>query len=318
MKSNDASTQEIREKAKMLGINKIGFAKVETLDIEGERLETWLRGGLHGTMKWMNTHVEKRKNPVEILADAKSVISIAVNYFHDPVETLSNNDFRLSRHVWGNDYHLVLKSILRELWDYILLKYPEAKGKIYVDAGPVMEKAWAIRAGIGWQGKHSITVTKEYGSWIFLGEIICNIEFDYDTPIENLCGDCRLCIDACPTNAIVGPYLLDATRCIAYQTIENEGDCDPGMRSNIGQWIYGCDICQEVCPWNSKSQRNTLINEFILETREKEVGVENFQEMDEQKFKDIFGNKSIRRISFDKFKRNIEIAVNNKTSISKE
>jgi epoxyqueuosine reductase len=318
MKPKVRFTQEIREKAKKLGIDKIGFTRVEALDTEGERLEQWLQRGFHATMHWMNANIEQRKNPVEILPEAKSVISIAINYFNDPVENIGNSDVRLSRHVWGNDYHVVLKSKLGELWDFIRAKYPEVTGKIYVDAGPVMEKAWAIRAGIGWQGKNSITLTKEYGSWIFLGEILCNIEFDYDSPVEDLCGDCRLCIDACPTNAIVEPYVLNAVRCIAYQTIENTDECDPEIKNSVGQWIYGCDICQEVCPWNSKSQQGTSTDDFLPRTLGMAFEAGCFHSLDEKKFNNIFKNSSVRRISFDKFKRNIEIAMRNNETVQKE
>lgn len=316
--SDATFTNEVRNKAKELGFDKIGFSRAETLDIEGKRLSGWLQRGFHATMKWMNANVERRIDPPELLPGAKSVISVAINYFNNPTENIGDNNLRFSRHVWGNDYHAVLKSKLGVLWDFIRNNYPKASGKIYVDAGPMMEKAWAVRAGIGWQGKNSIIITKEYGSWVFLGEIICDIEFNYESPIEDLCGDCSLCIDACPTNAIVEPYVLNAARCIAHQTIENEGECNPEIKKLVGRWIYGCDICQDVCPWNLKSQQQTSTEEFMPGVHRKLIESGSLESMDEQKFKEVFKNNSIKRISFDKFRQNIEIVISNKETVKKE
>ncbi len=260
----------IEEKALELGFVKIGFAKADMLNDESAELKQWLDSGYDADMGWIKKGFDKRKDIRLVLENAKSVISLAYNYYtpfkHD--EKLP----KISRYAWGKDYHKILKKKLKELCEYIeeINSLPLAKGKCpkdvgvktryYVDDGPVMDKAWAVRSGIGWMGKHTNVINPDYGSWIFLSEIITSLEFEtYDSPIEDLCGSCRICIDACPTGAIVDEYLLDANLCISYQTIENKGEI-PGY-INLDGWVFGCDVCQDVCPFN-KNDRVTEDKDF--------------------------------------------------------
>jgi epoxyqueuosine reductase len=269
----------ITDKAKELGFVKAGFAKYEVLGNESERLRKWLDLGYDTDMEWIKKGFDKRKDIRLIMKDAKSVISLAYNYY-TPF-THEEGKPKISRYAWGKDYHKVLKKKLKELCGFIEKTSPRpllakegtksslplnkgecppacgtgrkdegVKTKYYVDDGPVMDKVWAQRAGVGWMGKHTNIINPEYGSWLFLCEIITNIEFEnYDSPIEDLCGSCSLCISACPTGAITDEYVVDANKCISYQTIENRGEIPESI--NLSGWIFGCDICQDVCPFNS-------------------------------------------------------------------
>jgi epoxyqueuosine reductase len=245
-------TEKIKRKALEIGFHKIGVARAARLEEEGERLREWLAKNYHGEMRWMEREPEKRVNPELIFAGAKSVIVVALNYFtpheHEEIDTKG----KISRYAWGDDYHDVVKEKLRELLNWIKAENAEADGKICVDTAPVMDKAWAQRAGLGWIGKHSNLITKEYGSWVFIGEILLDLELEYDAEtIENHCGTCTACLDACPTGAIVSPFIVDSERCLSYATIElRSPDLSPEIKENLNGWLYGCDICQDVCPWN--------------------------------------------------------------------
>lgn len=269
-------------KAKELGFVKVGFVKYGVLENESSRLRKWLDEGKQASMEWIERGFDKRKNIHLIMPDAKSVISLAFNYY-TPFEH-DDSKPKISRYAWGKDYHKVLKKKLKELCKFIeetspnpllgkegaqdilpLVKgeWPKAEGvklKAYVDDGPVMDKAWAVRAGIGWMGKHTNIINPEYGSWLFLCEIITNIDFDtYDEPIEDLCGNCTLCISACPTGAITDEYIVDSNKCISYQTIENRGDIPAEI--DLDGWIFGCDVCQDVCPFNSPKYNHVTSEE---------------------------------------------------------
>ena len=242
----------ITDKANELGFVKTGFAKYEVLENESKKLNEWLDLGYDADMTWIKKGFGKRKDIRLIMEDAKSVISLAYNYY-TPF-THNEGKPKISRYAWGKDYHKVLKKKMKELCRYL----EEVQGdtstalsvKFYVDDGPVMDKVWAQRAGIGWMGKHTNIINPEYGSWLFLCEIITNIEFEnYDSPIEDLCRSCSLCISACPTGAITEEYVVDANKCISYQTIENRGEIPDSI--NLNGWIFGCDICQDVCPYNA-------------------------------------------------------------------
>jgi epoxyqueuosine reductase len=248
-------SEKIRQKAREIGFDKIGFARAERLDAESARLFTWLDRGFQGEMAWMDREPHKRTDPRLIFPDARSVISVALNYYTPRQHEASG---KVSRYAWGDDYHDIVKQKLRELLEFIVDVEPAAAGKICVDTTPIAEKAWAQRAGVGWIGKHSNVITKELGSWVFLGEIIPNLELEYDEPIAEHCGSCRACIDACPTGAITEPFVVDSNRCISYATIELRSDELPDeIVSNLSGWIYGCDICQDVCPWNRFEQPTT-------------------------------------------------------------
>lgn len=241
-------SERIKAKAVEIGFHKIGIARAERLESEGESLFAWLGKGYQGEMAWLEREPAKRADPGLILAGAKSVISVALNYY-TPAE--HGCEGKISRYAWGDDYHDILKEKLRTLLEWIVAERPDASGKICVDTAPVMDKAWAVRAGIGWLGKHSNVITQDYGSWVFLGEILLDIELEYDEPAVDHCGSCTACIDACPTGAIVGEFVVDSNRCISYATIELRSDELPSeISANLNGWIYGCDICQDVCPWN--------------------------------------------------------------------
>ena len=242
----------IKERARAEGFTKVGIVSAASLDEEGRRLKEWLARGYHGTMSWMARDVEKRINPREIFPDARSIVVVALNYYTPHQHEQSPATGKVSRYAWGDDYHDVITQKLRALLSWIKEHDPQAEGKVCVDIQPVMDKAWAVRAGLGWLGKHSNVITPEYGSWVFIGELLLNLELDYDVErIEDHCGTCTLCIDACPTAAITEPYVVDSNKCISYATIELRAPELPSdIESKLSGWLYGCDICQDVCPWN--------------------------------------------------------------------
>jgi epoxyqueuosine reductase len=338
----------ITDKAKELGFVHTGFSKAEVIENESARLRTWLDKGYAADMNWIEKGFEKRKDVKLIVEDAKSVISLAYNYYtpfeHD--DTLP----KISRYAWGKDYHKVLKKKLKELCEFIECHCdPECSGgaipkideeiasrefiphldaglamKIYVDDGPVMDKAWAVKSGIGWMGKHTNVISPQYGSWIFLCNIITNIEFDeYDSPIEDLCGSCTLCISACPTGAIIDEYKVDANRCISYQTIENRGEIPENI--NFDGWIFGCDVCQDVCPYNSPKYNlptddlNFYPKDELMTTPPLQGGVpaggggqeaefkskEELSQITEEEFNIIFADSPIKRTKYKGWKRNL-------------
>lgn len=245
-------TQKIKEKAFEIGFHKIGIVPAKPLETEKTRLAEWLEKGFHAEMRWMEREPEKRADPRIYYPAAKSVIAFALNYYTPHEHEESDEKGKVSRYAWGDDYHDVLQEKLRRLLSWIKEEIAEADGKICADIQPVMDKAWAVRAGLGWIGKHSNLITKDYGSWVFLGEILLNLELEYDSFIEaDHCGNCTACLDACPTNAIVKPYLVDSNRCLSYATIELRAPQLPNdIVKDLNGWLYGCDICQDVCPWN--------------------------------------------------------------------
>lgn len=242
----------IKERVLFEGFNKVGIAGATALEDEGRRLKQWLARGYHGAMNWMSRDVEKRINPLEIFPQARSVVVVALNYYTPHEHKQSPATGKVSRYAWGDDYHDIVKSKLTSLLSWIQEHEPRAEGKICVDIQPTMDKAWAVRAGLGWLGKHSNVITPEHGSWVFIGELLLNLELEPDTePVEDHCGTCTLCIDACPTAAITEPYVVDSNKCISYATIELRAPELPvEIEENLSGWLYGCDICQDVCPWN--------------------------------------------------------------------
>lgn len=246
----------IKERARAEGFTKVGIVSAASLEDEGRRLKQWLARGYHGTMSWMARDVEKRANPREIFPQARSVVVVALNYYTPHRHEQNSATGKVSRYAWGDDYHDVVAEKLRALLAWIKDQDPQAEGKVCVDIQPVMDKAWAVRAGLGWIGKHSNVITPEYGSWVFIGELLLNLELEYDAErVEDHCGTCTLCIDACPTSAITEPYVVDSNRCISYATIElRTPELPPAIEQNLSGWMYGCDICQDVCPWNRFEQ----------------------------------------------------------------
>lgn len=296
-------TQKIRSKALELGIHKIGIAKAEALTGEGAHLRDWLHRGHHASMQWMEKNTEKRTDPRLIVPNAKSVISLAVNYYTPIPHQPNGNEGKISRYAWGDDYHIHVTKRIQTLFECIKQWEPGSEGRYYVDTGPVMEKAWAARAGIGWQGKHTNLITKEYGSWVFLGVIITTLELENDPPMEDFCGTCTACIDACPTDAISEPYVVDSNRCISYLTIEHRGAIAESLGKNFEQWIYGCDICQDVCPWN-RFQQDTEHPEFTPREKNIDPPLDELTGITQEEFSARFRNSPIKRTKREGIIRN--------------
>lgn len=262
---------QIKAWAQELGFLACGFAKAEKLDREESNLDQWLANGFHGNMQYMENHREMRLNPTLLVPGSKSVISLAYNYFPETTPLQPNSSTpQIAKYAWGDDYHHVVKDKLFKLIDRIKTLYPQFEGRAFVDSAPVMERQWAVKAGLGWIGKNSLLLRKGVGSFFFLAEIIGNIDLTPDQPQTDHCGECTACIDACPTQAIVQPQVIDSTRCISYLTIEdktwpkgNSNSHNPNKTEvidptiNTGQWAYGCDVCQDVCPWNRFSKPHT-------------------------------------------------------------
>lgn len=305
-------TQKIKEKAIELGFQKIGIVRTEPLKREGERLEEWLAKDFHGEMAWLAREPEKRIDPCLIFPEARSMIVVAMNYFtpHEHGDATG----KISRYAWGDDYHDILKEKLRELLKWIETEIPDAKGKVCVDTAPVMEKAWAMRAGLGWIGKHSNLITTDFGSWVFIGEILLNLELDFDTGvITDHCGSCTACLDACPTNAIVEPYVVDSRACISYATIELRDEVLPeNIAENLNGWLYGCDICQDVCPWN-RFEKPTSEPRFEPRERETSIEAEKILGFSSEEYAARFRKSAMKRTKLSGLKRNAN-ALNKKAT----
>ena len=263
LSSKTELSHAIKRQAYKQGFHKVGIVKAEPLDEEGRLLEEWLARGYQATMQWMLREPAKRANPLELFPEAKSIVVVAENYYTPHQHNDSSKTGKISRYAWGDDYHDVIGGKLRSLLSWIEAATPDVKGKVCVDIQPIMDKAWAVRAGLGWLGKHTNVITPEFGSWVFIGELLLNIELEFDTDrIEDHCGTCTLCIDACPTDAITEPYVLDSNKCISYATIELRSESIPvEIESQLSGWLYGCDICQDVCPWN-RFQRTSAESRF--------------------------------------------------------
>lgn len=302
---NKDLTRWIKNKAFEIGFSKIGIAPCEPLKEEGEHLVEWLRRKYHGEMKWMEEKKEVRIDPRKILPSAKSILSVAYNYYVPIAHADDDEHGKISRYAWGKDYHTVVKEKLIELLQHIQTRVPECEGKVYVDTGPVMEKAWAMRAGIGWIGKNTNILTREYGSWVFLGEILLNLELEYDTPATDFCGTCTACIQACPTQALVNAYVLDATRCISYLTIEQKGEIPPKLGENFRNWVFGCDICQDVCPWN-RFAKPTTEESFYPSPQNIAPLLVELAAITEEEFSRRFKGTPVKRAKYSGFLRNVK------------
>src|SRR2546423_4345981 len=257
--ANVARTEAIKRKTLELGFEKVGVSRAEVLADEGQRLKAWLHRGCQGEMAYMARDSDQRADPRKIFPEARSVVVVALTYYTPYQHSHQSGSGKVSRYAWGDDYHDVLGERLRNLLQWIREQWPDADGKVCVDIQSTMDKAWAARAGLGWMGKHTNVITPEFGSWVFIGELLLNLELAYDEEqIADQCGSCTLCIDACPTNAIAEPYVVDANLCISHATIESRA---PQMREDVASklegWLYGCDICQDVCPWNYSAQETS-------------------------------------------------------------
>ena len=297
-------TRYIKDKATEIGFEKIGITKATATKDEKVRLEKWIKNNHNGSMSWIEKRKDERGNIFNYFKEVKSVISIGVNYYsgYDQDQIKSNSKF--SNYAWGEDYHDIIKSKLHTLLNDINANYPDIKGIVCVDTSPIMEKVWAQRAGIGWQGKHTNLITRDYGSWLFLGELLLDVELDYDDEfIDDLCGSCTACIDACPTYAL-GEYEIYAEKCISYLTIEHRGEF--GQNTELHDWIYGCDICQEVCPWNQKFSQITNEKKFYPKKEILSWQDADWENISENVFRKIFKGSAVKRTKHNGLVRNIK------------
>ena len=292
----------IKEGAKRLGFLSCGISKSQFLEEEAPRLEKWLNSNMHGQMQYMKNHFDKRLDPTKLVEDSKSVISLLLNYY--PQEKQISNSYKLSKYAYGTDYHFVIKDKLKLLLNFIQQEIGEVHGRAFVDSAPVLDKAWAAKAGLGWIGKNSNLLTQKVGSFYFIAELIIDLDLEYDTPVTNHCGNCTACIDACPTQAITEPYVVDGSKCISYFTIELKENIPSEFKGQLDDWMFGCDVCQDVCPWNrfSKPHCEPLFNPHpeLLSVTKKE-----WEDITEDTFKKVFKNSAVKRTKFSGLKRNI-------------
>ncbi len=302
MKNNIHYTELIKNEAKRLGFISCGISKAEFLEDEAPRLEEWLKKNMHGEMKYMENYYDKRLDPTKLVEDAKSVISLSYNYYPN---NFQNNDFaKVSKYAYGKDYHNVIRDKLKLLLKFIKEEIGDVSGRVFVDSAPILEKAWAEKSGLGWIGKNSNLITKQVGSFYFLAELILDLELDYDSKDFDHCGECTACIDACPTEAIVEPYVVDGSKCISYFTIELKENIPNQYKGKFDSWVFGCDICQDVCPWNKFSKPH---NEPLFDPKSEflEMSKNEWQEITEETFNKIFDNSALKRTGYNGLKRNL-------------
>ncbi|MBZ9627194.1 tRNA epoxyqueuosine(34) reductase QueG [Psychroflexus sp. CAK1W] len=295
-------SQLIKAEAERLGFLSCGISKAEFLEEEAPRLEQWLKQNAHGEMQYMENHFDKRLDPTKLVEGSKSVISLLYNYF--PEETQNEDTYKISKYAYGRDYHHVIKSKLKEMMHTLTEEIGEIGGRAFVDSAPVLEKAWAAKSGLGWVGKHSNLLSKQTGSFYFIAELILDIELETDTPVTDHCGSCTKCVDACPTDAIYEPYKVDGSKCISYFTIELKNEIPKGYQDKFEDWMFGCDICQDVCPWNrfSKPHNEPLFNPHpdLLSYDKKD-----WEEITKDIFNEIFRKSAVKRTKFEGLKRNM-------------
>ncbi len=307
------TARAIKAEALRLGFEACGIARAERLEEEEQRLETWLLEGRHASMSYMERHFEKRVDPTLLVPGARSVVSVLRSYYQ-PVSVSEDEALgRVSRYAWGDDYHRVLKRDLYALYHWIDEHHGPIAGRAFVDSAPVMDKVWAARSGLGWIGKHTNLISRQLGSWFFIGELIIDLPLAYDEPVRDYCGSCTRCIDACPTDAIYRPYVVDSNRCIAYWTIEHRGDTIPeDLQADFGSWIFGCDICQEVCPWN-KFRRATTEPGFLPRPGVTDTPLARWAELDLKAYRKRSKGSALRRARFEGLQRNVRVARGNRT-----
>lgn len=296
-------TKSIKEEAKRLGFLSCGISKAEFLEQEAPRLEKWLHQNRNGQMSYMENHFDKRLDPTKLVEGSKSVVSLLLNYY--PSEKQKDQDApKISKYAYGTDYHFVIKDKLKQLLDFISEEIGEVHGRAFVDSAPVLDKAWAAKSGLGWIGKNSNLLTQKVGSFYFIAELILDLDLEYDTPVTDHCGTCTACIDACPTQAIVEPYVVDGSKCISYFTIELKEEIPDSYKGQFDNWMFGCDVCQDVCPWNrfSKAHSEPLFNPKpdLLQMTKKD-----WEEITQEVFSKIFQKSAVKRTKFSGLTRNI-------------
>lgn len=296
-------TNLIKSEAKRLGFLSCGISKAEFLEEEAPRLESWLSKNRNGEMSYMENHFDKRLDPTLLVPGSKSVVSLLLNYF--PEETQRDDSYKISKYAYGEDYHFVIKDKLKQLLIFIQEEIGEVHGRAFTDSAPVLDKAWASKSGLGWIGKHSNLITKSNGSFYFIAELIIDLELDYDLATTDHCGNCTACIDACPTQAIVDPYVVDGSKCISYFTIELKNEIPSEMKGKFENWMFGCDICQDVCPWNrfSAPHKEPLFNP---NSKLLSISKKDWEEISEDVFQEIFKKSAVKRTKYSGLQRNID------------
>ncbi|WP_374329319.1 tRNA epoxyqueuosine(34) reductase QueG [Soonwooa sp.] len=304
MNLSEKLTRLIKDKAKKFGFQSCGISKSEFLEEEAPKLEAWLKNNFHGEMKYMENYFDKRLDPRLLVEGSRSVISLSYNYF--PKQDIFKDKLqKISKYAYGEDYHEVIKDILREMISELQDEIGEFSFRVFVDSAPVLERAWAKKSGIGWVGKNANIITKQSGSFFFLAEIICDLDLEYDHATTDHCGTCRKCIDACPTDAIVSDKLIDGSKCISYATIELKEEIPDSFKNKMENWMFGCDICQDVCPWNRFSAP-TLEDKFHPNEALQNFTKTEWKEMTQEIFSSVFRKSPVKRTKFAGLKRNLD------------
>ncbi len=303
MNPKERHTQIIKTKASAFGFQSCGISKANFLEEEANHLESWLKNNYHGEMKYMENHFDKRLDPRLLVDGSKSVISLSYNYF--PKEQINADNFKLSKYAYGEDYHDVIRDKLKNLVAELQEEIGEFSFRVFVDSAPVLEKAWARKSGIGWVGKNANLITKKNGSFYFLAEIICDLELMEDFPVTDHCGNCRKCIEACPTQAIISDKIIDGTKCISYATIELKDQIPHYFKDKMDDWMFGCDVCQDVCPWNRFSAP-TLEEKFKPNSQLKEFTKQDWKDITQEIFSEVFKKSAVKRTKFAGLKRNLD------------
>ena len=293
----------IKQEAKRLGFDFCGISKAEFLEEEAPRLEAWLNSKMHGKMEYMENHFDKRLNPTLLVDDAKSVVSLLYNYY--PKQTQNTEAPKISKYAYGRDYHEIIKEKLNEFLNTLKEKIGDVNGRVFVDSAPVLDKAWAKKSGLGWIGKNANLINKQQGSFFFIAELIIDLDLEYDGPMQDYCGTCTRCIDACPTEAIVEPFIVDGSKCISYLTIELKDAIPNEFKNKMDNWAFGCDVCQDVCPWNRFSMPHNEI-QFNNQTGLLNLTNDEWYEITEETFSVIFKNSALKRTKYKGLKRNLE------------
>ena len=296
-------TQIIKQEAKRLGFDFCGISKADFLEEEAHRLEAWLKAGMHGKMEYMENHFDKRLNPTLLVEGAKSVISLLYNYY--PEQTQNTEAPKISKYAYGYDYHEVIKEKLKEFLNTLKEKIGDVNGRAFVDSAPVLDKAWAKKSGLGWIGKNANLINKQSGSFFFIAELIIDLDLEYDGPIQDYCGTCTKCIDACPTEAIVEPFIVDGSKCISYLTIELKDAIPNEFKNKMDNWAFGCDVCQDVCPWNRFSTPHHEA-QFNNQTGLLNLNTDEWHELTEETFNKVFKHSAVKRTKYKGLKRNLE------------
>ena len=298
------NTHFIKQTAARLGFHSCGISKAGFLEEEAPLLEKWLKQGMHGEMKYMENHFDKRLDPTQLVPGAKSVVSLLYNYYTEDKQQ-DDTAPKISKYAYGKDYHYVIKDNLKEFMQLIQDEIGDVNGRVFVDSAPVLDKAWAKKSGLGWVGKNSNLITKQQGSFFFIAELILDIDLEADSPIKDYCGTCTACIDACPTNAIVEPYVVNGSKCISYFTIELKEAIPTEMKGKFENWAFGCDICQDVCPWNRFSQPHNE-PEFKPPAALMNMNKQEWEEMTEEVFQQLFKHSAVKRTKYEGIKRNVK------------